>query len=376
MRRPLITVLMALYNGGEYLKQSVQSVLDQTYDNFEFLIVNDCSTDDSLKIIESFHDKRIKVHSNARNLGQTPSLNLGLKLAKGDYFARIDGDDVALPQWLKAQVNAIEEYPDHSVISSYAVAIDEKNRLKKVYAPPLESDDIILRSLIAPPIHHVGSILKKKDIIQVGGYNERYIYAADYELWERLINNDFKITTTPEILVAIREHSHSVSRSEHGRRDLVEVREIAGRNIGRFARIKFSDDQVSLFCRAHYEEGNLTAAEFGEAVEITKRVYMNLVPSLGIEDRKTVQWMHQRCSTIYLKRIFHAIVRKDYGSVRRLSFEGTKEFGPLSIFTALWALSWFGAMGLSFIPRLYHKMLRQKARRELSEYNARISDFS
>src|SRR3989338_4055549 len=207
---PHITVLMALYNGGEYLRQTVQSVLDQTYGNFEFLIVNDCSTDDSLKVIESLHDKRIKVHNNAKNLGQTPSLNIGMKLAEGDYFARIDGDDVALPQWLQVQVNAIEKYPDYSVISSYAVAIDERNRIKKIYAPPLEGEDIVLRSLIAPPIHHVGSILKKKDIIGIGGYDERYIYAADYELWERLIKKDFRITTTPEILVAIREHARSV----------------------------------------------------------------------------------------------------------------------------------------------------------------------
>lgn len=365
MGRPLVTVLMALYNGGEYLKQSVQSVLEQTYDNFEFLIVNDCSTDDSLKVIESFQDKRIKVYSNARNLGQTPSLNLGLKLSKGDYFARIDGDDVALPQWLQAQVDAIEKYPDHSVISSYAVAIDETNRIKKVYAPPLEREDIILRSLIAPPIHHVGSILKKKDIIEIGGYDDRFVYAADYDLWERLIREGLKITTTPQILVAIREHGRSVSRSEHGRRDLQEVKEIAGRNINRFVKVKFSDGEISLFCRANYDGGNLTADEFVEAVEVTKRVYENLVPSLGIGNRKTAQWTRKRCMTIYLKRIFQAIVRGDYRSVMGLSLRGIREFGLLSIFTALWGTSLLGGAVLAFIPKLYHKMLEQKARREL-----------
>ncbi len=222
---------MALYNGGPYLRESVRSVLNQTYGDFEFLIVNDCSTDDSLKVIESFHDKRIRVHNNAQNLGQTPSLNAGLKLAAGDYFARMDGDDIALKQWLQIQVEAVTRYPDYSVISTYAAAMDEKNKIKKVYKPPSDREDIVLRSLIAPPIHHVGSILKKKDIIKAGGYDNRYVYAADYELWERLIKNNFKITTNPKILVAIREHSHSVSRSEHGRKDLEEVKEIAGRNL-------------------------------------------------------------------------------------------------------------------------------------------------
>ena len=94
MTRPLVTVLMALYNGGGYLKQTVKSVLDQTYSDFEFLIVNDCSTDDSLKVIGSFNDPRIKVYTNEKNMGQTPSLNRGVQLAKGEYFARMDGDDL------------------------------------------------------------------------------------------------------------------------------------------------------------------------------------------------------------------------------------------------------------------------------------------
>ncbi len=131
-----VTVLMALYNGGHYLKQSVRSVLNQTHHDFEFLIVNDCSTDESVKIIESFHDTRIHIHHNAANLGQTKSLNVGLKLASGEYIARMDADDVALPQWLEMQVRYIEKNPEHSAVSSYAVAIDEQNKIKKLYQPP------------------------------------------------------------------------------------------------------------------------------------------------------------------------------------------------------------------------------------------------
>lgn len=363
---PKVTVLMALYNGGEYLRQTVQSVLGQTYRDFEFLIINDCSRDDSLEIIESFRDARIKVHNNPRNLGQTPSLNLGVRLSQGDYFTRIDGDDLALPRWLQAQVNAIEKYPDYSVISSYAVAIDEKNRMKKVYRPPLKREDIILRSLIAPPIHHVGSILKKKDIIEIGGYDNRYVYAADYDLWERLIKRNFKITTTPEILVAIREHGKSVSRSEHGRRDLEEIKEIAGRNINNFVNVKFSSDEVSLFCRANYDEGNLTTAEFNEAIAVTKKVYMNLAPSLKTDDLKVTRWTKARCTIIYLKRIFSFIARKDYSAAREISLKAIKEFGSLSIFAVLWAGSFLGGGTLILIPRFYNKILRQKARLQLS----------
>ena len=365
MSQPLMTVLMALYNGGEYLRQTLQSVLNQTYRNFEFLIINDCSSDDSLGIIESFHDERIRVYTNTRNLGQTPSLNVGLKLARGDYFARMDGDDVALPQWLEKQLDYIEKYSQYSVVSSYIVAIDEKNRIKKLYKPPMDSKDIILRSLISSPIYHVGSIFKKKDIIDNGGYDDRYVYAADYELWERLIRNNFKITTNPEILVAVREHGCSVSRSQHGRRDLEEIKELVGRNISQFVDKKFSENEISLLCRANYDERSLTADEFERAVDITQRVYGNLSPSLNIKNGKKDQWRRQRCLTIYLKRIFSFIDRKDYSAVRRLSLKAMKELGPSRTLVILWGASLFGGIVLKLVPRFYNKMLRRKARIEL-----------
>jgi hypothetical protein len=253
------------------------------------------------------------------------------------------------------------------VVSSYALAIDGKNRIKKLYKPPMSREDIILRSLITPPIHHVGSIFRKKDIIDNGGYDNRYVYAADYELWERLIRNNFEITTNPQILVAIREHGRSVSRSEHGRRDLEEIKELAGKNINRFVDIKFSEAEISLFCRANYDEGNLTNAEFETAADITQRVYGNLSPSLNIKNGKKEQWTRQRCLTIYLKRIFSFIDLKDYNAVRALSQKAIKELGPLSILIMVCGMSLFGGIVLRFIPRFYNKMLRRKARLELGD---------
>lgn len=361
---PRITVLMALYNGGSYLKQSMQSVLNQTYRNFDFLIINDCSTDDSLLTIESFHDERIRVHHNAANLGQTKSLNVGLKLAKWDYIARIDADDIALPQWLETQLDKVKKCPSYSVVSSYAFVVDEQNKIKKLYKPPFENEDIILRSLIASPINHVGCIYKKKDVIENGGYDEEYVTAADYDLWGKLIRSNFKITTTPKVLIAIREHIHSLSR-EHSTRELEEIKEIVGKNINKFVDMKFSKDEVCLFCRANYDGGNLTDIEFSQAIEITKRVYMNLFPSLKISKRKIVKWTRKRCATIYLKRIFSLISRRDYSAAREFSLKGIKEFGLRSIFTILWAVPFLNGAALISIPEVYNKILRKKARLQL-----------
>lgn len=356
-----VTVLMALYNGGEYLKQSVQSVLNQTYPHFEFLIINDGSTDNSLKTIQSFHDERIKIHNNLSNMGQTQSLNVGLKLAWGDYIARIDADDIALPGWLEAQVGNMQKNPGHSVVSSYAFAIDEQNNIKKLYKPPMNRDDIILRSLIASPIHHVGSIFKKEDIMANGGYDERCMIAADYDLWSKLLRNGFRMTTTPKILMAIREHAQSLSRSERGKRELEEITEIAQKNINKFVSMKFSGDEVALFCRANYDEENLTAAEFKQAVEVTKRVYINLASFSNVRHPKAMTWMRKRCVTIYLKRIFFLIRNQDYEGIRELSRTAMKEFGPLSFFTIFWGASFFSGTIVTFIPQLYNVMLRVKA---------------
>jgi len=123
--KPHITVLMALYNGGEYLHRSIKSILDQTYKNFELLIVNDCSTDDSVKVIESFNDPRVRIHHNQENIGQTKSLNVGLNLAQGEWIARMDADDFALNHWLAKQMSFVRNHPDYAVVSVDAIVIDE-----------------------------------------------------------------------------------------------------------------------------------------------------------------------------------------------------------------------------------------------------------
>ncbi len=360
-----VTVLMTVYNGGQYLRNSIKSILSQTYDNFEFLIINDCSTDNSVGIIESFHDNRIKIHNNLNNLGQTRSLNVGLLLASGDYIARIDADDCALPRWLETQMSFIETHSDYSVVGVYVFAIDEHNKITKLYRPPCFREDIVLRALVASPINHVGSILKKKDVLMVGGYDEEYKTAADYDLWGKLIRCNLKVTTVPRILMAIREHAQSLSRSERGKRELQEIVMIAGQNIRQFADKEFSDDEIKLFCRANYDEGNLTGDEFLAALNITEKVYKSVTHALGAKTSKIRQWIRGRQRIIYLKRIFSFINQKEYIAVRKLSVNAMREFGLIDIFVVFWGMSWISRVALNFIPDVYRKILKWKARLQL-----------
>ena len=308
-----VTVLMTVYNGGHYLDAAIKSILNQTFKNFEFLIINDCSTDDTLVRVHSYSDKRIKIHNNPRNVGQTRSLNIGLGLAKGDYIARIDADDVALPFWLEKQVAFVNHNPDCSVVSAYVVAIDETNKIKKVYRPSASQQDIILRSLFTSPINHVGSVFKKNDVLEHGGYEERYKIAADYDLWGKLLRNNLNVTTNEGVLMAIREHPQSLSQSGQETWGFREITEVVLKNVEKFTNVEFSSSDINLFCRANFDEGSLDSDEFRKAITINKKVYGNIEPSLGIGQRRAMRWQHKRCKTLYLKRFFSFLRRSDYG---------------------------------------------------------------
>ena len=118
MSHPKVTLLMSVFNGQSYLKEAIESILNQTFEDFEFLIINDASKDNSLRIIQSFDDSRIKLVHNSDNIGLTKSLNKGIDLAKGEFIARMDCDDISLPERLSMQVSFIDKNPDIGILSS------------------------------------------------------------------------------------------------------------------------------------------------------------------------------------------------------------------------------------------------------------------
>ena len=107
-KSPLVTVLMPVYNGEKYIYESILSIINQTFDDFEFLIIDDCSKDNSINIIKSFHDKRLRLEKNKKNIGQTLTLNKGLELARGKFIARIDQDDISANNRLECQIKFLK----------------------------------------------------------------------------------------------------------------------------------------------------------------------------------------------------------------------------------------------------------------------------
>jgi glycosyltransferase involved in cell wall biosynthesis len=208
---------MPVYNGLPYLRQAIESVLNQTFPDFEFLIIDDASTDDSVACIRSYRDPRIRLVCNVENVGQTRSLNKGLELARGTFIARLDQDDVCLPERLQKQVAFLEERPEVAAACSWEYSIDSQGRKIRSWRRRLEDYGAFLGySLVAKcPIWHPSAIFHRRVVVDLGGYDESYAPADDFDLWIRIAMHRYTAAIVPEFLVLQRVHGgrQSVNRA-------------------------------------------------------------------------------------------------------------------------------------------------------------------
>ena len=208
---PPITVLMPVYNSEAFLNAAIESVLNQTFTNFEFLIVNDGSTDSSLDIITSYKDKRIKIKNNNQNTGITKSLNMGLNLAKGIYIARMDADDISRKDRLEIQYNYITKNPDTVLVGSWVTIINNKGQKLNEAHFNCHFSDIFGHMFLGNQFAH-SSVFFKKDVINnIGGYDNSFKSAQDYDLWFRVLEKKYKAANIPEFLVDYRDHNDNIS---------------------------------------------------------------------------------------------------------------------------------------------------------------------
>ena len=187
MINPRASIIMSTYNDGQYIKQSIESVLTQSFTNFEFIIINDCSTDNTEQIITDIQDKRIQYVYNERNKGLITNLNKGIAIAKGEYIARIDSDDAWIdPDKLKKQVLFLDTHPDYALIGSDAeVYTSDGVRLYTIIHPHTDAD---IRSVMLRKNCFVhSSVVFRKDVaLSSGLYAPSEKYVEDYGLWLRM----------------------------------------------------------------------------------------------------------------------------------------------------------------------------------------------
>lgn len=211
-----VSVLMTTYNSEKYVTETIKSVINQTYKNWEFIIVDDASTDNTYNLISEFckNDARIKLYKFEQNKGQSYALNFGLKKCAFDLIARIDNDDLMHPDRLQIQVNYMQNYHEVAIVGSYVNYINKnglvvgkgKTDFLSTTAIKTKIDDNHIIGFNHPTI-----MMRKNIIMDIGGYRGEYWPADDIDLWNRVIEKGFRIDIMPEYLTFYRIHNDSVS---------------------------------------------------------------------------------------------------------------------------------------------------------------------
>ncbi len=200
---------MPVYNGEKYVKEAIQSILDQTFKDFELLIINDGSTDASQDIIESFNDKRIRLINNEQNIKLISTLNKGLDAARGEWIARQDCDDISLPDRLKKQMDFLFTNTEVHLLGARVSMIDDEGNTIQQATRPVSHFQNKWSLLFATTIMHSSVIFRKKTIQELGGYSSLYLHAEDFALWSSLVNK-YQVHQLEDTLVCLRKHDQSI----------------------------------------------------------------------------------------------------------------------------------------------------------------------
>ena len=279
--RPKISVLMPVYNGDKFLAKAVNSILNQTFNNFEFIIINDGSTDNSLTILKSFNDKRINIINNTENKGITFALNKGLKSAKGKYIARQDQDDISDPNRFLLQIEYLEKH-NIDLVDTNFIFIDENDHYIQDYEKRYFKPDETLSHLFFYEMVH-SSILCKKSLFNKYSVQYRERPTEDYDLFIRLAKAGMRAGRLDRKLIKQRKHSNSMCGSNWEsikkdidlmRIELVKDLDIEPTEHEKKIHIAFVEQNLSILCQYKFQEVLGWANKIIKA-NVIKKTYKN-----------------------------------------------------------------------------------------------------
>ena len=279
--KPKISVLMPVYNGEQFLDKSINSVLDQTFNNFEYIIINDGSTDDSLKIIESYEDSRIKIINFSKNMGITAALNNGLNVAKGDYIARQDQDDISYPDRFMLQIEYLKNN-DVDLVDTNFIFIDENDKYIQDYEKRYFNPDETLSHLFFYEMVHA-SIMCKRLIFTKHNIQYRKRPTEDYDLFIRLAKLGMRAGRLDKKLIKQRKHPSSMCGSnwynikkdiDLMRNEFVQDLGIEPTNYEKKLHIAFVEQNLSILNQYEFREVLCWANKIIKANSI-KKIYSN-----------------------------------------------------------------------------------------------------
>jgi glycosyltransferase involved in cell wall biosynthesis len=215
---PLVSVLLPVYNGEEFVARTITSILNQSFRDFEFIIINDGSTDNTSNILDQLHDSRLRItHKTNEGLGRT--LNLGLQMARGKYIARIDADDMADPKRLEKQLAFLEAHPEIAAVGS-ATKVIYPDGTAQIRLRPLEPHNIRQHIIKLCPLAHPSVLMRKDAALTVGGYDTAQDASLgrsageDYHLWVRMLASGFELANLPEPLITLNKAGTSITGSK------------------------------------------------------------------------------------------------------------------------------------------------------------------
>lgn len=268
--RPTVSVVMPAYNAGKYLREAIDSILAQTYTDFEFIIINDGSTDDTRAIIQSYDDPRIVYLENETNSGICVTLNKGLDAARGRYIARMDADDISLPERLAVQVQYMDTHPDIAVCGTDIQVFGEDLKdyvFQQIHSP----EDCVAGLLFNPCLAHP-SVIIRRSILEANHlrYNDEFRGLEDFELWW----NISKFSKLNNIALPLLKYRHHKGQETQKRTDALysvsnKFRALRYYSFG----VLLSDEEkviVNNYSYGNYEDFGLN--EFNQFLDILSRI--------------------------------------------------------------------------------------------------------
>jgi glycosyltransferase involved in cell wall biosynthesis len=212
---PTVSVIMAVYNAQRYLAEAMDSVLAQSFGDFEFLIIDDGSTDRTTQILRDYAAKDDRIRLIVReNKGQTPSLNEAVELARCELLARMDADDICLPHRFAKQVEFMQSHPQVVLLGGAYAMIDGAGRLLTMIEPPRDNATLQEHALSGrTPICHPLAMMRKSAVLKAGGYDPQFQVAQDLDLWLKL-GEIGELACVPDLLVKYRQHDQSLSEKK------------------------------------------------------------------------------------------------------------------------------------------------------------------
>ena len=282
---PRVTVLMPVYNGLPYLGAAIKSILAQTYGDFEFVIVDDASLDDTLEVARSYADPRVRLLRNATNQGLIATLNIGLAAARGEYIARMDHDDISLPGRLMAQVDFLDQHPQIGVLGTGCQLIDADGNPGATMLFPASHPLIRWGLAFFSPLVHPTVMMRRSVVSALGGYRALATHCEDYDLWWRA-SMVTRISNLQEVLLMLRKHDASVTaKFTRSHRD--NAREVCRAMLAEGLHIEVPSDLIS----ALWGETEATDAQIRDGMDVFMRHYRDClsIEGLSLSDRAALE---------------------------------------------------------------------------------------